>query len=99
MANPIEQRLEQYTAKRPQEILIVTAEIGGESDQITIFKGYSSSLMHPTAFDPDVSVLPEGAKIISIERVLAPYNPESPNYLEQGLTWEAIQPLLSEVGV
>lgn len=95
----MEWRLEQYTAKRSQEVLIVTAEIGGEPDQITIFRGYSSSLMRPTAFDPDVSVLPEGAKIISIERVLAPYNPEAPRYLEQGLTWETIQPLLAAAGV
>ncbi len=99
MSNAVGQRLERYTAKCPHEVLIVTAEIAGEEDEIAIFKGYSSSLMRPTAFDPDVPVLPDGARIISIDRVLSPYNPEDPHYIEQGLTWETIQPLLSEVGV
>lgn len=99
MNHSVGQRLERYAAKRPQEVLIVKAEIAGEPDQITIFKGYSSSLMRPTAFDPDIPVLPDDAKIISIDRVAAPYNPETPRYITEGLTWETIQPLLSEVGV
>ena len=99
MIDSIARRLEQYTLKCPQEVLIVTAEIAGEEDQIAIFKGYSSSLMRPTAYDPDVPVLPDGAKIICIDRLIAPYNPEAPRYLEQGLSWETIQPLLAEVRV
>ena len=99
MTNSIGRRLEQYTLYRPQEVLIVTAQIAGEEDQIAIFKGYSSSLMRPTASDPDVPVLPEGAKILCIDRLLAPYNPEDPRYLQQGLTLEAIEPLLSDMGV
>lgn len=97
MTDSIARRLEQYTSRRPQEVLIVTAQIAGEEDQVAIFKGYSSSLMRPTAFDPDVTVLPDEAKIIAIDRVASPYNPESPRYIQQGLTWETIQPLLSEV--
>ncbi|MDF0552810.1 hypothetical protein [Kamptonema sp. UHCC 0994] len=92
-------RLEQYTAKRPHEVLIVRAEIDGELDEIAIFKGFSSSLTRQTAFDPDVPILPEGANIISIDRVASPYNPESPRYIQQGLTWEIIQPLLLQAGV
>ncbi|HAX86356.1 MAG TPA: hypothetical protein DCY91_08810 [Cyanobacteria bacterium UBA11370] len=92
-------RLEQYTIKHPQEVLIVTAQIAEEEDQIAIFKGFSSSLMRPTAFDLDVPVLPADAKIISIDRVASPYNPEAPRYLQQGLTWEAMEQLLAEVGV
>lgn len=99
MTNSVARRLEQYTAKRPQEVLIVTAEIAGVEDQIAIFKGYSSSLVRPTAFDPDVPVLPDEANIISIDRVAIPYNPEDPRFLQQGLTWETLQPLLSEVGL
>lgn len=99
MADSTGRRLEQYTLKRPQEVLIVTAEIAGEEDQIAIFKGFSSSLMHPTAFDPDVPVLPPEAKIITIDRVASPYNPAAPRYLQQGLTWESMQPLLAEAGV
>lgn len=95
----IAHRLEQYTIKRSQEVLIVQVEIEGEADEIAIFKGFSSSLMRPTAFDPDIPVLPDTAKIISIDRVASPYTPEAIRYIEQGLTWETIQPLLAEVKV
>ena len=97
MNNSIAKRLEQYTAKRPQEVLLVKVEIAGEQDQIAIFKGFSSSLMRPTAFDPDVPVLSDEAKIITIDRVASPYNPEAPRYIQQGLSWETMQALLSEV--
>jgi hypothetical protein len=99
MNTSIGKRLEQYTIKRPHEVLLVNVEINNEQDQIAIFKGFSSSLMHPTAFDPDVPVLPDEAQIISIERVASPYNPEAPRYIQQGLSWDAMQALLSEVGV
>lgn len=97
--NSIGYRLEQYTIKRPQEVLIVHAEIEGEPDEITIFKGFSSSLMRPTAFDPEVPMLPETAQIIAIDRLKSPYTPQSPIYLEQGVTWEQMQVLLNQVGV
>ena len=99
MNHAVGKRLEQYTTKRPREVLVVTAEIAGEPDQIAIFKGFSSSLMRPTAFDPEVPVLPDEAKILTIDRVASPYNPQLPRYIQQGLTWETIQPLLSEAGV
>lgn len=99
MNNSIGKRLEQYTAKRSQEVLIVDFEIAGEEDRVAIFKGYSSSLMRSTASDPDIPLVPDNAKIIRIDRVASPYNPESPRYIQQGLTWEAIQPLLLEAGV
>lgn len=92
-------QLEQYTLKRPQEVLLVTAEIEGEYDQVAIFKGFSSSLVRPTAFDPDVPVLPDDAKIISIDRLQSPYNPQNPRYIQQGLTLEEMQTLLAQVGV
>ncbi|MBW4669555.1 MAG: hypothetical protein KME60_19595 [Cyanomargarita calcarea GSE-NOS-MK-12-04C] len=95
----IGKRLEQYTNQRPQEVLLVTIKIGGEQDQIAIFRGFSSSLMRPTSFDPDVPVLPPDAKIISIDRVASPYNPETPRYIQQGLSWENMENLLSEMDV
>ncbi len=97
--NSIGKRLEQYTAKRPQEVLLVTVEIADEQDTIAIFKGFSSSLMRPTAFDADVPVLPDGANILNIDRVASPYNPEVPRYIQQGISWEAMEVILSEVGV
>ncbi|MBF2000540.1 MAG: hypothetical protein IGS38_07460 [Synechococcales cyanobacterium M58_A2018_015] len=99
MNRSIGYRLEQYTIKRPQEVLLVTAEVEGEPDQITIFKGFSSSLMRPTAFDPDVPMLPEGAKVLTIDRLQSPYNPQSPRFIQQGLTLADMEALLAEVGV
>ncbi|AFY76063.1 MAG: hypothetical protein IGR93_18030 [Hydrococcus sp. C42_A2020_068] len=98
MEKSIGQRLEQYAIKRPQEVLLVEIEIGGEPDQIVIFKGFSSSLMRPTAFDPDVPILSEDAKIIRIDRLASPYNPAEPRYIQQGLTLEQMEALLAEVG-
>ncbi|AFZ24531.1 hypothetical protein Cylst_2301 [Cylindrospermum stagnale PCC 7417] len=97
--NSISKRLEQYTVKCSQEVLLVTIEIDNEPDKIAIFKGFSSSLMRPTAFDPDVPVLPDEVKILSIDRIASPYNPEAPCYIQQGISWEAMQALLSEMGV
>jgi hypothetical protein len=99
MNNSIGKRLEQYTGKRPQEVLIVTIELADEQDKIAVFKGFSSSLMRPTAFDPDVPVLPDDAKVISIDRIASPYNPESPRYIQQGISWAEMEVLLAEVGV
>ncbi len=99
MTHTASKRLEQYTLKKPQEVLIVEVQIVGESDRLVIFKGFSSSLMHPTAFDLDVPVLPKDAKIISIDRLRSPYNPNLPHYLQQGLTWEEMELLLTEIGI
>lgn len=99
MGDSIGRRLEKYTEKRPQEVLLVNVQIGDVEDQIAIFKGFSSSLMNPTASDPDVPVLPEEAKITSIDRVASPYNPAAPRYIQKDLTWEDMQLLLLEVGV
>ncbi|MCW6036264.1 hypothetical protein K4A83_08260 [Spirulina subsalsa FACHB-351] len=87
----IAKRLEQYSLKHPEEVLLVTAEIEGELDTIAVFKGFSSSLMRATAFDPDVPVLPPQAMILSIDRVRSPYNPEQPDYIAQGLTLAQMQ--------
>ena len=99
MDNSIGKRLEEYTNKRPQEVLLVTVEIDGEQDKVAIFKGFSSSLMRSTAFDPDVPVIPDEAIIISIDRIKSPYNPESPSYIQQGISAEAMEDLILEVGV
>jgi hypothetical protein len=90
----IEKILEQYSQNHPEEVLLVEAEIDGALDQIMIFKGFSSSLVRPTAFDPDLPILPAAAKILSISRVKAPYRPDSPEYISQNLTWEQFQALL-----
>ncbi|USR91541.1 hypothetical protein NEA10_02090 [Phormidium yuhuli AB48] len=92
-------RLEQYTIKRPDEVLRVLASWDDETDEILIFKGFSSSLMRPTASDPDVPIIPEQARLDQIDRLHSPYLPDEPRYIEQGLTWETMQPYLQELGV
>jgi hypothetical protein len=99
MSRAIGYRLEQYTLKQPQEVLLVTLEVAGEPDQVVIFKGFSSSLVRSTAFDPDVPMLPDDAKIETIDRLQSPFNPAQPRYIQQGLTWEEMQDLLTAVGV
>ncbi len=94
MTSSLVSRLEKYTLRCPQEVLMIHAEIEGESDQIVIYKGFSSSLMRATAFDPDIPVLPDSAKIISIDRLKSPYNPEDPRYIQQGITWEEMETLI-----
>jgi hypothetical protein len=89
-------QLEQYTLAHPQEVLLVKAEVDGEPDEVTIFKGYSSSLMRQTAFDPDVPVLPEQAIILSIDRYLSPYNPLQPRPIQEDIGWEDFLRLLDE---
>jgi len=98
MDMPIGHRLEKYTMRNPNEVLLVTANIEGEADQIAIFRGFSSSLMRPTAFDPDVPVLPDHSDIISVDRLAAPYDPANPRYLQQGLSWDEMERYLNSVG-
>lgn len=99
MMESVGKRLEKYSTIAKQEVLLVTVEIDGVTDRIAIFKGFSSSLTSPTAFDPDIPVIPDTAKIVAIDRVASPYNPQSPQYIQQGLSWEAFQPLLTTLGI
>ncbi len=85
------QQLETYSNQHPQEVLLVKLQIDGELDEVMIFKGFSSSLMRATAFDPDVPVISDRAEILSIDRLTAPYKPNQPNYLQQGIKWEEFQ--------
>ncbi|KAF3885459.1 MULTISPECIES: DUF7734 family protein [Nostocales] len=95
MTHSINKQLEKYTTKHPQEVLLVTIEVAGEQDQIAIFKGFSSSLMRPTAFDPDIPVIPNDAKIIKIDRVASPYNPEAPRYIQQDISWQNMEEIMN----
>jgi len=73
---------------RSQELLLVTIDIEGVTEEIMIFKGFSSCLTRATESDPDLPIIPTNAKIITIDRLQAPYNPTQPIYIERGLTWE-----------
>jgi hypothetical protein len=91
--------MEQYSLKRPEQVLLVHALVDGEEDEIVIFRGFSSSLVRPTAFDPDVPVLPEDAEIQSIDILMGPYTPDSPRYIQTGISWADIEDLMQSFGV
>lgn len=99
MAISVGFRLEQYTVQFPHEILLVNIEVNGQPDQIAIFKGFSSSLMCPTASDPEVPMIPTEAKIMGIDRLHGPYNPNSPRYIQRDLTWGEFERLLIQTGL
>jgi hypothetical protein len=46
-----------------------------EPCELVIYRGFSSSTTHPTAFDPDQPALPETARLISAEILHAPLRP------------------------
>ncbi len=92
-------RLEQYSILHPAEILIVQASLNGEPDEVTIFKGFSSSLMQATSPDPDVPILAAAAEILTIDRVKSPYRPAQPDYIQRSLTWPEMERLLETDGI
>lgn len=91
-------RLEQFTLRQPSLVVLVRAVVEGEADEVLIYRGFSSSLMRPTAADPEVPVLPENAAIETIDVMVGPYNPAAPQYLHQGLSWADMLPMLGELG-
>ena len=100
MSDSIGFRLEQYTLKYRQEVLIVNVQTAtGETDSVMIFAGFSSSLMRATNFDPDVPVIADDSIIISIDRLVSPYDPSNPQYIESGITIDAINSILEELDI
>ena len=57
------QALEERTRVLPQRVVRLRGQVGDEPFELLIFRGFSSSTTHPTAFDPDASVLPEGTSL------------------------------------
>lgn len=92
-------RLEAYSERFPQEVLLVQAHVDHEPDTVIIFRGFSSSLMRPTAFDPEVPVLPKTAVIKTLDRLQGPYQPEAPQYLERNISWATFRDRLMELGL
>lgn len=74
-------RLEELSRGRPDRVLRLSgnlpAEPGGEPEafELLIFRGFSSSTTHPTAFDPDRPALPEGSTITGAELLQGPLLP------------------------
>lgn len=54
---------------------------GPEPFELLIYRGISSSLTHPTAFDPDQPALPDGALVEAVTLLRAPLHPGAPEVL------------------
>ena len=73
--------LEAISQGRPDRVLRLRGELPGASDgdwepfELLIFRGFSSSVTHPTGFDPDQPALPEQARITAAELLQGPLDP------------------------
>jgi hypothetical protein len=89
-------RLEQLSRNRPDRVLRLrgvlpvsteaaaadpAAAVGLEPFELLIFRGFSSSVTHPTGFDPDRPLLPEGSRIEAAELLAGPLNPTNEQLL------------------
>lgn len=69
-------RLEQISRDHPQRVLRLRGVIAcDEPFELLIYRGFSSSTTHPTAYDPDQPVLPSGMGSLAAELLLGPLNP------------------------
>ena len=69
------QALEERTRGLPQRVVRLRGQVRDELFELLIFRGFSSSTTHPTAFDPDASVLPEGTSLEEAELLQGPLLP------------------------
>ena len=71
--------IEELSRSRPDRVVRLTGELPGDGGlepfELLIFRGFSSSVSHPTAFDPDQPALPEAAQLDSGELLHGPLNP------------------------
>ena len=69
------QGLEERTRLSPDRVVRLHGFVLDEPFELLIFRGFSSSTTHPTAFDPDASVIPEGARLDWAELLQGPLDP------------------------
>ncbi len=69
------QELEERTRLRPDRVVKLHGFVLDEPFELLIFRGFSSSTTHPTAFDPDASVLPDGTRLDWAELLQGPLDP------------------------
>jgi len=89
--------LEAISRSRSDRVLrlrgALPAEIGAgwEPFELLIFRGFSSSVSHPTAFDPDQPALAESAQITAAELLQGPLNPAQETLLAGPVAVEAFR--------
>ena len=71
------QQLEERSRLDSERVVRLTGNVDGEPFELLIFRGFSSSTTHPTAFDPDASVLPPETRLEQVQLLQGPLNPSS----------------------
>jgi len=66
------QAFEERTRQNPDRVVRLRGRVDAEPFEVLIFRGFSSSTTHPTAFEPDASVLPEGTLLDQVEVLQGP---------------------------
>ncbi len=68
--------LEGLSRERPDRVLRLEGHLpGGELFELLIYRGFSSSTTHPTAFDPDQPALAAGSEIARATLLEGPLKP------------------------
>jgi len=80
--------IEERSRNHPDRVVRLRGLVGDKPLEVLIFRGFSSSTTHPTAFDPDTSVLPEGTRLDRADLLQGPLNPSSEILLVRGTTPE-----------
>ena len=88
-------QLEQISRDHPHRVLRLRGTLPSGSDstgalfELLIYRGFSSSTTHPTAFDPDQPVLPAGVSALAAELLQGPLNPAAEQIIQGPLEAEA----------
>ena len=69
------QALEERSRLQPDRVVRLRGQVGDVPFELLIFRGFSSSTTHPTSFDPDASVHPEGTRLDQAELLQGPLSP------------------------
>ena len=80
--------IEERSRDHPDRVVRLFGSVGDEPLELLIFRGFSSSTTHPTAFDPDTSVLPQGTRLDQADLLQGPLNPSSEVLLVGGMSPE-----------
>ena len=95
MSSELLQTLETISRERSNRVVrlrgrVTAADGGSEPLEVVIFRGFSSCTTHPTCFDPDQSVLPDGACIEQADLLQGPLNPLQEQLLLEGVPPERL---------
>ena len=80
--------IEERSRNHPDRVVRLRGLVGDEPLEVLIFRGFSSSTTHPTAFDPVTSVLPQGTRLDQADLLQGPLNPSSEVLLVGGMSPE-----------